>query len=98
VIRRIARRLANEAGASNDTDDVDPPPDLVAQVQAESATIWRRLGSRPGMFALEYRAPRDGGELPLLVLHWHRRRLPGSAQDDEHRRTDGHSLREDRPW
>jgi hypothetical protein len=35
VIRQVARRLAKEA-ASNDTDDVDLPPDLFAQVQAEA--------------------------------------------------------------
>ncbi len=38
IMRRIARRLANEA-----VDDLDeaPAPDLFAQVQAEAAATWR---------------------------------------------------------
>jgi Putative transposase len=41
VIRRVARRLAHEAGESDDACDADQPPDLFAQVQAEAATTWR---------------------------------------------------------
>jgi hypothetical protein len=41
VIRRVARRLADEAGASANAEDADLPPDLFAQVQAEAATTWR---------------------------------------------------------
>jgi len=38
AIRRVACRLANEAGASNDAGDADPPPDLFAQV---GGACWR---------------------------------------------------------
>jgi hypothetical protein len=41
VIRRVARRLANEAGAAAEAEDADLLPDLLPQVQAEAATTWR---------------------------------------------------------
>ena len=41
VAARIAARLADEAGDSCAVDDLDTPPDLWSQVQAEATTPWR---------------------------------------------------------
>jgi hypothetical protein len=41
VIRRIARRIADETGDHAAAGDLDPCPDLFAQIQAEAATTWR---------------------------------------------------------
>jgi hypothetical protein len=38
IVRRVARRLADEAC---DDPQVEPAPDVLAQVQAEAATTWR---------------------------------------------------------
>ena len=41
VIRRIARRIADETGDYDAAGDLDPCPDLLAQIQAEAVTTWR---------------------------------------------------------
>jgi Putative transposase len=41
VADRIAVRLADEAGDTNASDNVDTPPDLWSQVQADATTTWR---------------------------------------------------------
>ncbi len=41
VIRRIARRIADESGDYDAAGDLDPCPDLLAQIQAEAVTTWR---------------------------------------------------------
>ena len=41
VIRRIARRIADETGDDDAAGDLDPCPDLLAQIQAEAVTTWR---------------------------------------------------------
>ena len=43
VADQIGKRLADESGHRDAVDDidVDPPPDLWSQLQAESATTWR---------------------------------------------------------
>ena len=40
IVRRVMRRLADEAVADPD-ESIDATPDLFAQVQAEAATTWR---------------------------------------------------------
>ena len=40
IVRRVMRRLSDEAAADLD-ESIDPTLDLFAQVQAEAATTWR---------------------------------------------------------
>ena len=61
LVRRVMRRLANEAVADLD-ESIDPEPDLFAQVQAEAATTWRApaVGSAPVRGSERLRAWHEG--------------------------------------
>ena len=55
IVRRVARRLADEA---RDDDLVDAGPDVLAQVQAEAAATWRSPSdAKPTMRGAERCAP-----------------------------------------
>lgn len=81
VIRRIARRIADETGDYDAAGDLDPYPDLLAQIQGALA---------PGLIAaLDPPAPGGSGSARLRASSYATRWLtilPPGGSDLEHRR------------